>query len=200
VDVVFIPGRCKGLFFLLSTSSTPALGPTHPPVKWLPRALSPGIKRMGHEAHHSCPSSAESKATNNQSTNQPGSVFSAAISGWTATEMNALPVSSYDVTQELFPSVHQLAALRASDSRAVRFSEASCTIVCVRGTRGPQTMAGSILPLLLVVILPAVHPLPPRVPIGEYCTMYQLLKLGDGRLKKQDVRIGPALWHKHEAQ
>jgi hypothetical protein len=93
--------------------------------------------------------------------------------------MRALPASSRDATQELFPSVHQLAALSASGSRAVRISEASCTIVCVRRTHGPQTMAGSILPLLLVVILPAVHTLPPRVPIGEYCTMYQLLKLHD---------------------
>jgi hypothetical protein len=147
---------------------------------------------MGHEAYHSCPSSAESKQpTISQLINQ------AAVSVWAGTEKRALSASSYDVTQELFPSVHQLAALRAPDSRAVRVSEASCTIVCVRGTCGPRTMAGSILPLLLVVILPAVHPLPPRVPIGEYCTMYQLLKLSDGRPKQQDAGIGAALWHKH---
>jgi hypothetical protein len=39
----------------------PALGPTQPPVQWVPRALSLGIKRTGREADHSLPSNAEVK-------------------------------------------------------------------------------------------------------------------------------------------
>jgi hypothetical protein len=52
----------RGLgIFLLSTPSRPALGPTNPPIQWVLGALSPGIKRPGHEADHSSPSSAEVK-------------------------------------------------------------------------------------------------------------------------------------------
>jgi hypothetical protein len=47
--------------FLYSTASRPALGPTQPPVQWVPEALSPGVKRPGCEADHSPPSSAEVK-------------------------------------------------------------------------------------------------------------------------------------------
>jgi len=36
-----------------------ALGPTQPPIQWVPRALSLGVKRPGREADHSPPSSAE---------------------------------------------------------------------------------------------------------------------------------------------
>jgi len=32
------------ILFLFSTASRPALGPTHPPVQWVPRALSWGVK------------------------------------------------------------------------------------------------------------------------------------------------------------
>jgi len=39
----------------------PALGPTHPPIQWVPEALSLGVKRPGHEADLSPPSSAEVK-------------------------------------------------------------------------------------------------------------------------------------------
>jgi hypothetical protein len=35
-----------------------ALGPTQPPIQWVLRALSPGVKRKGHEAGHSPPSGA----------------------------------------------------------------------------------------------------------------------------------------------
>jgi hypothetical protein len=47
--------------FLLTTTYIPALGPTQPPIKWVPGALSLGVKRPGHEAEHSPPSSAEVK-------------------------------------------------------------------------------------------------------------------------------------------
>jgi hypothetical protein len=41
--------------------SLTALGPTHPPIQWVPGALSLGVKRQGREADHSRPSSAEVK-------------------------------------------------------------------------------------------------------------------------------------------
>jgi hypothetical protein len=37
------------------------VGPTHPPIQWVPGALSLGVKRLGHEADHSPPSSAKVK-------------------------------------------------------------------------------------------------------------------------------------------
>jgi hypothetical protein len=37
-------------------SSRPALWPTQPSIQWLPRALSPAVKRPGREADHSSPS------------------------------------------------------------------------------------------------------------------------------------------------
>jgi hypothetical protein len=40
--------------------SRPALGPTQPPVQWVPGVLSPGVKaRPGRDADHSPPSIAE---------------------------------------------------------------------------------------------------------------------------------------------
>jgi hypothetical protein len=47
--------------FLFSTASRPALGPTQPPIQWVPGTLSPGGKWPGHEADHSPPSFAEVK-------------------------------------------------------------------------------------------------------------------------------------------
>jgi hypothetical protein len=47
-------------YFLISTSSRPALGPTQPP-KWVPGFFSPGIKRQGLETDHSPPTSAKVK-------------------------------------------------------------------------------------------------------------------------------------------
>jgi hypothetical protein len=35
--------------------------PTQPPIQWVPEALSLGVKRPGHEAGHSPPSSPRSK-------------------------------------------------------------------------------------------------------------------------------------------
>jgi hypothetical protein len=46
---------------LFTTASGTALGPTQPPLKWVPGALSLGVKRPGLEADHSSPSSAEVK-------------------------------------------------------------------------------------------------------------------------------------------
>jgi hypothetical protein len=37
------------------------MGPTKTPVKWVPGVLSPGLKRLGHEADHLPPTSAENK-------------------------------------------------------------------------------------------------------------------------------------------
>jgi hypothetical protein len=37
------------------------LGPTQPPIQWVPGTLSPGVKQMGCEAHRSPPSSAKVK-------------------------------------------------------------------------------------------------------------------------------------------
>jgi hypothetical protein len=47
--------------FLFAIMSRLALGLTQPPVKWVLRAASPGVKRLGREADHSPPSSAEVK-------------------------------------------------------------------------------------------------------------------------------------------
>jgi hypothetical protein len=52
------PAEAKG--FLLTSVSRPALGPTQPPVKWVPGGPLPGAKaRPGRDADHSLPSSAE---------------------------------------------------------------------------------------------------------------------------------------------
>jgi hypothetical protein len=46
--------------FPLSSVSRPALGPTQPPVQWVPGVLSLGVvARPGRDADHSPPSSAE---------------------------------------------------------------------------------------------------------------------------------------------
>jgi hypothetical protein len=40
-------------FFLFTTASRPALGPTQPPIQRILRPLTPGVKRPGREANHS---------------------------------------------------------------------------------------------------------------------------------------------------
>jgi hypothetical protein len=55
------PGKVKN--FHLSVSSRPALGPTQPPIHWVPGALSPGVKRQEREADHSPPTSVKAKKT-----------------------------------------------------------------------------------------------------------------------------------------
>jgi hypothetical protein len=47
--------------FLFTIASRTVLGPTHPPIQWVSRAPSLGVKRPGREADHSPPSSAEVK-------------------------------------------------------------------------------------------------------------------------------------------
>jgi hypothetical protein len=54
-----IPSR--GKIFLFYVASRPTLGPTQPPIQWVPRAGFPWIKRPGRKADHSPPSSAEVK-------------------------------------------------------------------------------------------------------------------------------------------
>jgi hypothetical protein len=44
-----IPGKSK---FFSSPQSRPALGPTQPPVQWVPRAISPVVKRPWRQADH----------------------------------------------------------------------------------------------------------------------------------------------------
>jgi len=50
-----------GNFFLFATAFRLALGPTQPPVQWVPRALSPGVKRPEREGDPSFLSSTEVK-------------------------------------------------------------------------------------------------------------------------------------------
>jgi hypothetical protein len=47
--------------FLFTTASRTAPGSTQPPIQWVPGFLSLGVKRLGREADHSPPSSAEVK-------------------------------------------------------------------------------------------------------------------------------------------
>jgi hypothetical protein len=47
--------------FVFTTASRQALGPTQPPIQWVPGVLTLGVKRPGREADHSLPSSAEVK-------------------------------------------------------------------------------------------------------------------------------------------
>jgi hypothetical protein len=47
--------------FLFSAVFTPALGPTRPPIKWVPRPDSSGVKRQKLEADDQPPSSTEVK-------------------------------------------------------------------------------------------------------------------------------------------
>jgi hypothetical protein len=54
---VLSPGRVKN--FLFSTLVRLAQGSTQPPIQCVLGTLSPGVKRLGREADHSPPASAE---------------------------------------------------------------------------------------------------------------------------------------------
>jgi len=54
-----LPLRGKRLLF--SPESRPAVGPTRLPIQCVPGLLSSGVRRLGFEADHSPPSSAEVK-------------------------------------------------------------------------------------------------------------------------------------------
>jgi hypothetical protein len=41
--------------------STPALGPTRPPIQWVPEAVFPVVMLPGYEADHSPPTSVDIK-------------------------------------------------------------------------------------------------------------------------------------------
>jgi hypothetical protein len=47
--------------FLSTTASKPALGPIQPPIQWVPRVPSSGVKQPRREAAHSPPSIIEVK-------------------------------------------------------------------------------------------------------------------------------------------
>jgi hypothetical protein len=53
------PGKAKN--FPFSISCRLDLGPTQPPIQWVPGSLSPGVKRLGRQADYSPPPSAEVK-------------------------------------------------------------------------------------------------------------------------------------------
>jgi hypothetical protein len=62
----------RGLrIFLFTIASRTALGPTQPPIQWVPGALSPRLKRPVCEADHSSPPSAEVKNTWNYNSIPP---------------------------------------------------------------------------------------------------------------------------------
>jgi hypothetical protein len=54
------PGSGK-IFISFSKTSKPDVGPTHPPIQWVVRAISTGVKWFEYEIHHSLPSSAKAK-------------------------------------------------------------------------------------------------------------------------------------------
>jgi hypothetical protein len=48
-------------FFLFTTASRPDLGPTHPPIQWIPGKLAAVEKLSGHDVDHSPTISTEIK-------------------------------------------------------------------------------------------------------------------------------------------
>jgi hypothetical protein len=59
--IVFLAGAMKGLF-LFTKASSPALGPTQPPIQWVPgNSFLGGKERPGRAVDHSPPSNAEVK-------------------------------------------------------------------------------------------------------------------------------------------
>jgi len=60
-------------FFLFTTTSRPAIGPTQPPIQWIPGTLTPevGVKQQGYEADHILPTSAKVKNLLNYTSTSP---------------------------------------------------------------------------------------------------------------------------------
>jgi hypothetical protein len=61
IGVLGFDSRRGLVIILFTTASRTVLGPTQPPIQWIPGALSLGVKRSGSEADHPPPSSAEVK-------------------------------------------------------------------------------------------------------------------------------------------
>jgi hypothetical protein len=61
IGVLGFDSRRRLGILLFTTASIPALGPTQPPIQWVPGALSLGIMWPAREVDHSPPSSAEVK-------------------------------------------------------------------------------------------------------------------------------------------
>jgi hypothetical protein len=57
--------------FPFTTASRLALGPTQPPIQWVPGVLSLGVKQQEHEADHSTPSSAKVKKVSSYTSTPP---------------------------------------------------------------------------------------------------------------------------------
>jgi hypothetical protein len=53
--------RQRKKIFHFSTATRPALGPTQPPIQWVPEVPSLGVKQRGREADHSPISNADVK-------------------------------------------------------------------------------------------------------------------------------------------
>jgi hypothetical protein len=54
-----VPGGGNDGIFFFAVASRPALGPTQPPIQFVPDAITSGVKRPVREADHSPPSNAE---------------------------------------------------------------------------------------------------------------------------------------------
>ena len=51
-EILRFNSRQEKEIFLFSKASTLAPGSTQPPTEWVPEALSPEVKQLGHEAEH----------------------------------------------------------------------------------------------------------------------------------------------------
>jgi hypothetical protein len=60
---VSLPKLTRRLSMKFVFASRPALGPTQPPIRWVPKARSSGVKQPGREANHLPPYSSELKNT-----------------------------------------------------------------------------------------------------------------------------------------
>jgi hypothetical protein len=104
-----IPGRDK--VFLFFIASRQGMGPTQPPIQWLPGNISPAVTRVVREAHHSPPSNAEDK---NCGSIRPlpllllGIVLNQ-LSTWTNVSLLFCLSADHQFTNYLFTLLHQFA-------------------------------------------------------------------------------------------